>query len=74
MVNSKSDGKNVSVSDLSALRPPKPVTLSTLQQEKKSALESKTRTLNVRVQSGTYVVKVSAGHLPARHEPCRVMN
>lgn len=61
MVNSKSGGKNVSVSDLSALRPPKHVTLSTLQQAKKSALASKTQMLSVKMQSGTYVVKVSIG-------------
>jgi hypothetical protein len=61
MVNSKSGGKNVSVLDLSALRPPKHVTSSTLQQAKKSALASKTQMPSVKGQSSTYVVKVSAG-------------
>jgi enoyl-[acyl-carrier-protein] reductase (NADH) len=59
MVNSKNGGKNVSVSDLSALRPPKPVTSSTLQLAKKSALASKTRMLANKPTDDKYVVKVS---------------
>ena len=59
MVNSKSGGKNVSVSALSALRPPKPVTSSTLQQAKKSALASKAQIHVSRSLSGQYVVKIN---------------
>lgn len=60
MVNSKSGGKSVSVSALSALRPPKPVTSSTLQQAKKSALASKAQMRVSRSPSGKCVVKISS--------------
>ncbi len=57
MVNSKNGGKSVSASDLSALRPPKVVTSSTLKQAKESAIASKQRILNSRGQSVQYVVQ-----------------
>ena len=58
MVNSNNGGKTVSVSDMSALRPPKLVTSSTLQRAKESAFASK-KIISARTGGGQYVVKMA---------------